>query len=347
MVDSTIQEVGHYTSWSGDLTAVIVGDIPGADFFNELPEDDVKNHCQIIAEQTKKDLNNLAKVYEQHNVKVFRPKIINEKPCIKSCNDVKILNPRPNISPFDHVFCRDNKIVLTWCDINRFEDKMSIQHILDAMSDKIQIVSVDPPKNYDQNFYNKLSLDKWPGNKDIMLDGPSFSPAGKDIFYSARYVCSQKGIDFMQQQFPSARFIRLEPPITNHLDAQFRIIKEGHVITCHSKETLIAQIPQFKTWQIYCDDSWQKQKQSIKPQTPMMSWLDDDENESLADIAFVHINPNLVVIQRENENLCRALEKAKVDWIHTPIKYDQYFGLATSCATAILHRTDECLDYFA
>ena len=342
-----IEKVGHYTTWEGDLTDVVVGNIAGKDFFNSLPDNKIKEHCQIITEQTKQDLDNLAQVYAEHNVNVFRPKIINHEPCIKTCNDVKVLNPRPNISPFDHIFCRDNKIVLTWCDMIRFEDLESIQHILDMLSPDIDVVSVRPPKDYDQNYYDSLTDKDWPGNRDIVLDGPTFSPAGKHIFYSKMQICSQKGIDFMMAQFPTAEFVGLDEPIYNHLDAQFRILKEGHVISCHPKNVLLNLMPQFAKWEIYHDDSWQMQKRNITEQTPMSYWLDDDENIALADIAIVHINPKLVVIQRENANLCRALERAKVDWIHTPIKYDQYFGLATSCATAILHRTDQCIDYFS
>jgi hypothetical protein len=136
-------------------------------------------------------------------------------------------------------------------------------------------------------------------------------------------------------------------PITNHLDAQFRIIREGHVISCHSKNKLIDAVPQFKNWAVYTDDSWRNRQLSIASETPMSSWLDDDEEIALADIGFVHVNPNLVIIQRENNILCKALQKAKVDWIVAPMKYDVYFGMAVSCATAILHRTDECIDYFS
>jgi len=347
MPDNIIKQVGHYTSWSGNLTDVIVGVFPNADFFNDIPDDDIREHCQIIAQQTHDDLNLLAKTYEQNGVRVFRPKIINNKPCIKNCAGVQILNPRPNISPFDHIFCRDNKIVLTWQDINRFEDEASVQHIIDCMSSDIEVVSVRPPNPYDYNFYNKMTMDEWPGNKDVLLDSPSFSPAGKHIFYSSKYLCSQKGIDLMQQHFSDAEFIKLDAPIHNHLDAQFRIIKEGHVISCHSKEKLLSAVPQFKNWNVYTDDTWRTRQLSIAPETPMSAWLDDDDEISLADIAFVHVNPNLVILQRENETLCRSLEKAKVDWIVAPIKYDVYFGLAISCATAILHRTDECIDYFS
>lgn len=346
MTDVTIKQVGHYTSWNGNLTSVVVGNIPGADFFQEIPNDRIRNHCQTIAQQTQDDLNSLAKVYEENGVQVFRPKIINTKPCIKTCAGVQILNPRPNISPFDHIFCRDNKIILTWQDIERFEDYESIKHIIDCMDNSIKIVNIRPPEDYDYEYYNKLNIDKWPGDRDILLDSPSFSPAGKDIFYSEKYLISPKGIDLMKSHFPDARFINLKLPISNHLDAQFRIIKEGHVITCHAKEKLIKIIPKFKNWSIYEDDTWIQNKKTIAPNTPMSAWLDDDENDASITIGFVHIKPNLVVIQRENKNICSALEKAKVDWILSPIKYDQYFGLAVSCATAILHRTDECIDYF-
>ena len=345
--NTIIEKVGHYTSWSGSLTDVVVGTIPGADFFSELPDGEIKEHCQTISEQTKKDLDALAQVYEQHEVRVFRPKIINNKPCIKKCNNVQVLNPRPNISPYDHIFCRDNKIILSWQDINRFEDELSIKHILECMHPDIDIVSVRPPALYDHSYYNKLNLDDWPGNKDVMLDSPSFSPAGKHIFYSSKYMCSRKGIELMQQQFPNATFVELGMPITNHLDAQFRIIKEGHVITCHPKEKLIAQIPYFKTWNVTTDVTWLNKKLSIAQESPMTAWTDDDTNDATADIGFVHINDNLVVLQRENKTICKALTDAKVDWIHLPIKYDTYFGLAVSCATAILHKKDECIDYFA
>ena len=345
--NTVIEKIGHYTTWAGDLTTVIVGNIPGPSFFEELPDNQIKKHCQKIVAQTKNDLDNLAKTYERYGVSVFRPKIINDKPCIKSCSGVNVLNPRPNISPFDHIFCRDNKILLTWQDIERFEDFNSIKHITNKMSNKIEIINIQPPNFYDYEYYNKLDMDLYPGDKDILLDSPSFSPAGKDIFYSKRYVCSKKGLTKIKHTFPDANFIGLDYPITNHLDAQFRIIKEGHVISCHSKDNLINLIPQFKNWTIHHDDSWKKQKLQIIPQTPMSAWLDDDENDASITLGFVHIKPNLVVIQRENKNICSALEKAKVDWILSPIKYDQYFGLAVSCATAILHRTDECIDYFS
>ena len=345
--NTIIEKVGHYTSWSGVLTDVVVGSFPDASFFNELPDQQIREHCQTIAQQTHDDLNLLAKLYEQNNVRVFRPKILNNKPCIKTCGNVKVLNPRPNMSPFDHIFCRDNKIILTWQDINRFEDAESVQHIIDCMSSDIEVVSVRPPNPYDQEYYNKIPLDQLPGNKDVLLDSPSFAPAGKHIFYSSRYVCSQKGVDLMQKHFPTAQFVKLDNPITNHLDAQFRIIREGHVISCHSKNKLIDAVPQFKNWAVYTDDSWRNRQLSIASETPMSSWLDDDEEIALADIGFVHVNPNLVIIQRENNILCKALQKAKVDWIVAPMKYDVYFGMAVSCATAILHRTDECIDYFS
>ena len=41
------------------------------------------------------------------------------------------------------------------------------------------------------------------------------------------------------------------------------------------------------------------------------------------------------------------LKKQKKTLLVAPMKYDVYFGMAISCATAILHRTDECIDYFS
>jgi N-dimethylarginine dimethylaminohydrolase len=342
-----ITKVGHYTTWQGDLTCAVVGNFVDEEFFADVPDIDIKEHCQIIAKETKQDLDNLAKLYESHNVNVYRPKILNNKPCIKKHGATQILNPRPNMSPFDHIFCRDNKIVLTWCDIDRFEDADTIQHILDDCAWPVEIIKFNPPAEYDQEYYNTLDSKDWPGNKDVILDSPTFSPAGKHIFYSEKYVCSTKGLEKFKSIFPTAKFVPMGLPVSNHLDAQFRIIKEGHVITCHSAETLTALCPQFANWEISTDDSWQQTKKALSARDNLMTaWLDTDTSDSSIHLGFVHVNPSLVITQRENYNLCKALEKAKVDWIVSPMRHDYYFGLAISCATAIIHRSDENIDYF-
>ena len=48
-----ITKVGHYTTWQGDLTCAVVGNFVDEEFFADVPDNYIKDHCQIIAKETK------------------------------------------------------------------------------------------------------------------------------------------------------------------------------------------------------------------------------------------------------------------------------------------------------
>lgn len=343
-----INKVGAFSSFAGNLKHVIVGEMVTQNYFDNInvPNIDV---IKKICQETKEDLDNLAELYTKNNIKVERPKILYNKPSVEQFLGYNIINPAPNRAPHDHVFCMNNIFLQTFNQIERYTDRKTIHHVVENLSDNITYIESPEPEYWDDNFYDSLDENQWPGNIDVLLDGPTFYPCGKKVFYSERYACSPKGIRYLKDIFSNTiDFVKLNLPIKNHLDGQFRIIKPGHLISAVDTKELIQQIPKFSNWNITFDDSWKTNKlKKINNVNIIRDWIDYDIDQSSCNVGFVHLNDSTVVIMSENDNLCRALEKANVNWIVSPLRHAMFWNTSLSCCTAIIHREDECIDYLS
>jgi len=341
-----INKVGAFTSFDGILKHVIVGDMIDSSYFNHVDTPGIEVVKQICYE-SKQDLDKLANIYVSHGVTVERPAIQSKKPSIELIAGTNVINPAPPKTPHDHVLCIDNIFVNTFSTIERFQDKKSIQHIVDRLSNNIKYLEVPTPTFWDYDYYDQLTNELWPGNNDILCDGPCFYPCGNTVFFTQQETNSERGVNFIKDIFQKLSFVQLNLPIKNHLDGQFRIIKPGHLISVHPKQVLVEQFPKFKSWDITQDNSYQTNKSLfLKNLNAIKDWIDTDINNQSCDLGFVHINSNLVIINNTNKNLCKALDRAKVDWIDAQLRHSIFWNSSVSCATAIIHREDECIDYF-
>lgn len=135
-----------YTNWD-PLEEVIVGN---CNTKSKLPGK-AGYLLDIILEETKEDLDNIASYLEKLNVKVYRP-VVQDLPATVDLGDFKILNPTQPIVPRDQYFVYDKTIYQTYTSMpDRYADAYSYYNIFAELFSKgYNWLSQPPPmiKNF-------------------------------------------------------------------------------------------------------------------------------------------------------------------------------------------------------
>ena len=229
----------------GRLKKVLVGDFPDHDLMRHTYDAMGNTQAWIlyrkIADESKKDLDNLSTFYKDHGVTVLRPKIdqfVNNRWIQIKYKDQFNTDTR-FFAYSDLIFyltkAYDSEVPYT--DFFR----STIEHMHDAGKNVFT-----NPLTLETTTMQSFTDNEWPGNEGFCLDAPCFFPVENRIFFNRKHANTDRGIQWIQRIikkfYPDTEFVDLSDRFINHIDSQIRVFNETLAATNGSIEFFTAEL---------------------------------------------------------------------------------------------------------
>jgi N-dimethylarginine dimethylaminohydrolase len=280
---------------------------------------DISNICvgdypQKVIEESSEDLEIFVKFLQSENIEVVRP----EKN-----------NPHYyNYCPRDSVFIHENLTLATPMPIkSRKNEWMSFKkHLKDVISIEC---------SYHENLYNLNCI----GNKDILsltnyspaFDAANIIRANNDLLFLISNTGNKKGSNLLQEIVGSEIKVHILEGVYSyiHIDSTIAFLREGLMLLNPERIKDKELLPKpFCTWDaIWC------------PEPVDIGYYNNYNNASKwINMNLFSINENLVVLEENQHNLRKELEKYKIDCAMLPARHQRTLGGGFHCITLDLVR---------
>lgn len=285
-----------------------------------------------IFDQTAEDLDQIQKIYEQHSIKVHRPKILPEYSNIIHTPNFMTKGIRNPLSPRDTFIILGNTILETagyrpdMVYENLYYKDIFISQYKNHNCNWIKM----PTPSYDSNCITHDLIT----NSEPIIDAAQILRLGDTLIISNQGAVNDCGIDWIERHFQDYKVVKTGEHINGHIDAQLKIVRPGLLISPHKKNCL----PEcFHNWEIiHCNDNDNPtSKQGIL-------FRDDDVSNTFPSCAVISLNENSVFVYKHYKdvykNYINELEKNKVDVIFVPLRHQHWFSQGLTCLTMELCR---------
>lgn len=269
---------------------------------------------QQVIDEANNDLQKFVDVLEKENVKVFRPENNNPK--------------YYNYCPRDSVFIHGDLTLATPMPISsRKNEWYSFKKYLNN------------PKNIlcesSDDLYNIDCI----GNPDILaltevcpaFDAANIIRANNDILYLVSNSGNKRGAKLLQEYLGNDVKVHTLEKIYSymHIDSTIAFLREGLMLLNPERIKSIDVLPDiFRNWDvIWC------------PEPIDIGYYGNYNNASKwINMNLFSINPNLVVLEENQKNLRKELEKYSIDSYMLPMRHQRTLGGGFHCVTLDIER---------
>ena len=304
-----------------------------------------------LIEERNEDLNNLAKILESFDVKVYRPESVRKSIPIQTPYFKGLQSSASNVR--DLIFTYANKIIETPVLIQgRFFENYNLYPILKEyfLKDYLWLKAPTPiltPETFDDQDWDicrdfKNIDPKW----DLGIDAAQYLKIGKDILCNISTYNHYFGSKWMKSVLPEANIHIIDSMIDNHLDGNILPLCPGKFLVNESslEKPIIEYLPdKFKKWDIIKTDN--NYKHNLKnyneyntPFVQLCSYRGMDMNILSIDEKNVLVNEDAVYVQE-------ALYQNGFNIIPVRLRHCELFGGGIHCSTLDMEREDEFIDY--
>lgn len=336
------------------ITKVMVGDFPDHAYmkhvYENLSEVRIWKLYEKIAEDSKKDLDNLAVFYKDHGIEVFRPKF---DPYIT--NKWSRLTFKPPFSLSDRFFAYGDLVFyLSATDDSGIPYFGFVRECLERMHSDGKYVFTNPLCLETTQTQNYTDAD-WPGDQGFSIDGPCFVPVENKILYNTKHCNTDRGIEWLQKVitkfYPETRFVDVSHKFTNHMDNQVRIFNErvatsnGSVgyIEKELKEiypdiTVIDTSVYEERTEDFRSKIFTKDQNAVREAEWLKAFIDFDDQNGNVNVSSVSIDPQTVVQTYNTHDLDKKLEAHGLKVETVSLRHSMFWGAGIPCETAVLER---------
>jgi glycine amidinotransferase len=272
---------------------------------------------QVIIEANE-DLEKFVTFLQKENVEVHRP-------------DKKHLPAYYNYCPRDTVLVHDKLILSTPNPLRaRQLEHISMIETLKKYGGSV----ISKLCSGHDSLYNKECL----GNPDILAlneTEPAFDAANilrdnDNLYYLVSNSGNKKGAEYLQQLAPDKKVWTIEGVYSYmHLDSTIALLREGLMLLNPARIKDINQLPEpLRKWDyIWC------------PEPVDIGHYPGYCNASIwINMNLFNVNPNLVALEENQNNLRLELEKHKIDCAMLPMRHQRTLGGGFHCVTLDLVR---------
>ena len=309
-------------------------------------------------EKANAQLDNLAKVLEDHGVKVDRPTPLQwNAPVITP--DFRTDSMMTCMPPRDLLLTIGREIIAAPMSFRcLFWEYLAYWPLMKQYfeEDPEFLWSQAPrprlsEKSYKHNYYDEqISLEERlerTANKDfvtteeeVMFDAADVLRLGKDLFMQHGLTTNRKAMDWMQRKFPDLRVHAVNfpgDPYPIHIDATFVPLRPGLIINNPHRRLPEEQRKIFEAndWEIV--DAAQPAHEEPPPLCYSSVWLS---------MNCLVIDHKTVAVEASEVHQMEQMDKLGMNVIPVPFRDAYPFGGALHCATADVYREGGCEDYF-
>lgn len=336
-----------YTEWDR-LEEIIVGRTYDAGCLSEFDDNELVDGMSKILDETEQDFQALTKTFEDHGVKVHRP-----KPPVLGSEHTRNWHskfPYPPICPRDfHVVYGDLIINTSGGDCNRYTEH---EYFLNIMNEKFSQGRnyIAMPKPIIQSEYQQYqSLEG-----QIMFHAACVLKCGDTLLHTKPYTegvygrGTQAGLSWLKKNIPDVKWIEI--PAVGHADGKIALIKPG-LLMCWNKKYVPQELAHWDVIQVDhkpLPDYFNDLKSEHFYKKTITDWLNHwigYVDETIFDINVVSIDENTIISNGYDPEVAKALKKHQVEMIPFDFRHKYFWDSGLHCVTLDLTRTGEKVNY--
>ncbi len=296
---------------------------------------------QWIIDETEEDLNTFVGVLEDSGVTVKRPETWPHEAKFSTINWES--EGYYNYCPRDIMLVIGDHIIETPNVMrSRAQESFSYRKMMvDYFRSGAKWYSAPKPMLLDSLF--DVDMDKpSPRNDEPAFDAANVLRLGRDLLYLVSGTGNEMGGQWLQTILGDEFRVHFLKDVYygSHIDSTFVALRPGLVL-CNPARINAETLPEiFKQWDVIY--------------SPPMENTDSFDADYLAksigskwiDMNLLSINPNLVVVDRDQTALIRLLEKQGLDVIQLKLRHSKMLGGGYHCVTLDIRRTGTMQRYF-
>lgn len=301
-----------------------------------------------ILQIRRKQLDNLAKLLESLNIKVYRPDEVNSVKQLKTPTFETENSSASNVRDLTLVY--QNKIIETPTFIrNRYFENIQLYSIFNSVYDNgnggqwikapltkltKDTIDLDDWKK-DRNFLN------CPEKFEMAIDGAQFLRIGKDVIVNVATYNQYKGYLWVKSFFPESNFYLIKSN-DNHIDGELICLKPGVFLANPNFKQYKYQLPEkFKKWKFLYPNDLTKNI-DVTGMTNIDIRLASSRG---MDINVLSIDENTVLVNKRAIGVIDILKRNNFNVIEVALDYGEIFAGGIHCSTLDLVREDEYIEY--
>jgi glycine amidinotransferase/scyllo-inosamine-4-phosphate amidinotransferase 1 len=341
-----------YNEWD-PLEEVVVGTIKKAQFPHkdkgqlaiEFP--DCKNPEELpagsfdqkIIEETDEDLTVLVETFTKLGIKVRRPEITDHSKWFSTPNWKS--NGFYNYCPRDVMLVIGNNIIETPMALRcRFFETDAYKTILvDSIDGHSKWIAAPKPGLHDNTYNTSNNCDLALNNHEPIFDAANILRAGKDLFYLISSTGNELGCKWLQNYLSSEFRVHPCRNLYNsvHIDSTLALLRPGLVLLNPERVNKKNLPKALEKWEkIWC------------PPLIDIGYSGKHAYSSIwVGMNLLMINPQLAIVDKEQIELIRLLERYKIHVIPLQLRHARTLGGGFHCVTLDLRRNGKLENYFA
>ena len=296
---------------------------------------------QWIIDETEEDVNEFVAVLEKLGVSVKRPETWPHEDKFSTINWES--EGYYNYCPRDIMLVIGDQIIETPNVIrSRAQESFSYRKIMmDYLKSGAKWYSAPKPMLLDSLF--DVDFDKpSPRNDEPAFDAANVLRFGQDLLYLVSGTGNEMGGQWLQTMLGDEFRVHFLKDVYygSHIDSTFVALRPGLVL-CNPGRINDDTLPEFlKQWEvIYCPP--------IENANPYdADYLSKSIGSKWIEMNMFSINPNLVVVDRDQASLIKLLEKKGIDVIPLKLRHSKMLGGGFHCITLDTRRTGRMQRYF-
>lgn len=336
------------------LEEVIVGNplrarFPTADCSTQLAEYPDRSREKIpqgpfpqwIVEETEEDLDEFVAVLEKHDVIVKRPETWPHEAKFSTINWES--EGYYNYCPRDIMLVIGDQIIETPNVIrSRYQESFSYRKMMvDYLKSGARWYSAPKPMLLD-SLFDVDRAKPTPRNDEPAFDAANVLRLGQDLIYLVSGTGNELGGQWLQTILGDEFRVHFLKDVYygSHIDSTFVALRPG-LILCNPGRINNDTLPEvLKQWEVIYSPPMENTGQFDA------DYLSKAIGSKWIDMNLLSINPNLVVVDRDQTALIKLLEKKGLDVIPLKLRHSKMLGGGFHCVTLDIRRAGTLQRYF-
>ena len=296
---------------------------------------------QQIIEETEEDLNEFVQILERQGVTVKRPETWPHEAKFSTIHWES--QGYYNYCPRDILLVIGDQIIETPNVIrSRAQETLSYRTLLmDYLKSGAKWYSAPKPMLLDSLF--DVNLDKpTPRNDEPAFDAANVLRLGEDLIYLVSATGNELGGQWLQTILGDEYRIHFFKHVYygSHIDSTFVALRPGLVL-CNPARVNDDTLPAiFEQWKVIYSPPMENTDRYDA------DYLSKCIGSDWIDMNVFSINPNLVVIDRDQTALIKLLENQGIDVVPLKLRHSKMMGGGPHCVTLDIRRTGTLQRYF-
>jgi len=294
-----------------------------------------------IIEEADEDIDSLASAMRELGIVVKQPQTWPHEAVISTVNWKT--HGYYNYCPRDILLVIGDQIIETPCVIrSRAQETFSYRDLLtDYLRSGARWYSAPKPMLLDSMFHVDLEKPS-PRNDEPAFDAANVLRLGRDLLYLVSATGNEFGGQWLQTILGDGYRVHFMKDVYygSHIDSTFAALRPGLVLANPARVNDDTLPDIFRQWEVIYSPPMQNQERHDA------DYLEKAIGSAWIDMNIFSISPDLVVVDSDQTELIRLIEKRGIDVLPLKLRHARMMGGGFHCVTLDIRRTGTLESYF-